>query len=77
MRRMRFVIFTVLLGFCIGPGSSVAWAQQPPVVMAPGAPPAAPPPAEAPASTALTTPSMTGPLVANPNPMTKICASSR
>lgn len=37
----------------------------PPVVVAP-----APPPAEAPAApTALTTPSMTGPLVANPNPI--------
>jgi hypothetical protein len=42
-----------------------AWAQQPP-------PPAGPAPAAeaaAPASTAMSTPSMTGPLVANPNPM--------
>jgi hypothetical protein len=41
---------------------SAAWAQQPP-------PPAAPAPAEAPAATAMSTPPLTGPLVANPNPM--------
>ena len=51
---------------------SPARAQQPPVVVAPppaAAAPAEAPPAAAPASTALTTPSMTGPLVANPNPI--------
>ncbi len=42
-------------------GAGPAAAQQPP-------PPAAPAPAEAPASTAMTVPSMAGPLVANPNP---------
>ncbi len=42
-------------------GTGPAAAQQPP-------PPAAPAPAEAPASTAMTVPSMAGPLVANPNP---------
>jgi putative OmpL-like beta-barrel porin-2 len=40
-----------------------AWAQQPPPLLAP------PPPAEPPASTAMSTPPLTGPLVANPNPM--------
>ena len=43
-----------------------AWAQQP--APAPGAPPA-PAEAAAPASTAMATPPMTGPLVANPNPI--------
>lgn len=45
---------------------SAAWAQQPLVAPAPEAPPAE---AAAPASTAMTVPAMTGPLVANPNPM--------
>jgi hypothetical protein len=45
----------------LGPYSA-AWAQQPP-------PPAVPAPEEAPAPTAMSAPSMTGPLVANPNPM--------
>jgi putative OmpL-like beta-barrel porin-2 len=43
--------------------SPAAWAQQPPPLAAP------PPAAEPPASTAMSTPPLTGPLVANPNPM--------
>ncbi len=42
-----------------------ATAQQPPTSLAPGAPA----PEAAPAPTAMTTPAMTGPLVANPNPL--------
>src|SRR5436305_13185988 len=66
----------VLAGWQVGGGSGAAWAQQPPPVFLappPGPPPGAAPPAEAPAGpTALTTPSMTGPLVANPNPIVVI-----
>lgn len=56
-------------------GLSPASAQQPPTAAAPApvatapAAPGAPEAPAAPASTALTTPSMTGPLVANPNPI--------
>ena len=52
--------------------SGAAWAQQPPP--APPPPPGAPPPAAAapaapPGPTAMTTPAMAGPLVANPDPL--------
>src|SRR5437762_14065271 len=66
-----------LAGWQIAGGPDTAWAQVPPPVFLapppPGPPPAAAPPAEAPAGpTALTTPSMTGPLVANPTPIVVI-----
>jgi len=88
MNKTTFVAIrtTAVLGLIIGAvqigaGPSPAWAQQPPPpAVVPPPPGAAPPPpaaeaapaAEAPASTALTTPSMTGPLVANPNPLVAI-----
>src|SRR5438552_3452477 len=57
----------VVAACALGAGGPAS-AQQP---LAPPPPPAAaspPPAAEAPASTAMTTPTMTGPLVAHPNP---------
>src|ERR1700730_9034137 len=57
---VRGAILALAAASQFGPGSA-AWAQQ---AHAPGAPAEAAPPA----STAMTTPSMTGPLVAKPNP---------
>jgi len=60
---------TAAFSFVCLAGLPNAWAQQPPPPP-PGAPPppAAEQPAAAPTSNAMTTPSMTGPLSANPNP---------
>lgn len=73
--RAAAVCGVVVAGWQLGLGSPMAWAQQPPPPAVAPAPGTVPAPAEAPATqvpaapTALTTPSMTGPLVANPNPI--------